>query len=338
MKFFLGVLLFISITTSAQDLSKLYKKVSSSVVYINIESYDYSDVLFSHEIRKENSLGSGVLIGEEGLIWTAAHVIQASEEITVEFIDGDIYQAEVISSDSNADIALIKIIKDFKLKDKKVAIIGDSDKASVGDNVFVIGAPHGFKQSLSKGIISGKYIPENLSNRFEKVEFLQTDASINPGNSGGPMFNMKGEVIGIASRIYTASGGFDGIGFAVSSNVAKKVLEGRHNWSGIESLLLSPELTALLNVPQKSGVLITRVSSKGKAGKLGLIGGFIPANIAGQDVLLGGDIILEIVGVKVEGRTSLELVQNKLGSIEKGSKISIVILRQGKIISTIYEK
>jgi serine protease Do len=278
------------------------------------------------------------LIGEDGLIWTAAHVIQASEKITVEFTDGDIYEAEVVSSDSNADVALIKITNNFQLKDKKIADIGDSDKANIGDNVFVIGAPHGFKQSLSRGVISGKYIPENLSNQFQKVEFIQTDASINPGNSGGPMFNMKGEVIGIASRIYTVSGGFDGIGFAVSSNVAKRVLENIENWSGIESVVLSPELTALLNVPQKGGILITKVSTKGKAGKLGLIGGFIPVVIAGQEMLLGGDIILEIGGIKIEDQISLELVQERLSLIDKGTQISIVILRQGQVISTIYTK
>jgi len=327
-----------SISISAQDLSKLYQKVASSVVYVTIETNDFSEVLFNQKIRKQESLGSGVLIAENGLIWTAAHVIQAAEKITVEFTDGDIYEAEVVSSDTNADVALIQVQKDFKLKKKSIAKIGDSDYANIGDNVFIIGAPHGFKQSLSRGIISGKYTPENLSNRFEKVEFLQTDASINPGNSGGPMFNMKGEVIGIASRIYTVSGGFDGIGFAVTSNIAKKVLTGKHNWSGIESLVLSPEMTALLNVPQKSAVLIIKVSSRGKAGKLGLMGGYIPANIAGQDILLGGDIILEIAGIKIEDPSSMDIIQKRLMTIEEGAKVSVVLLRHGQLISTTYKK
>ena len=338
MKKILFLFLFLSATISAQDLSKLYKKVSSSVVYITIESNDYSKVLFRQEVMKEQSLGSGVLIGEEGLIWTAAHVIQAAEKITVEFTDGEIYKAHVITSDTNADVALIQISKDFQLKKKDVAKIGNSDHTNIGDNVFIIGAPHGFKQSLSRGIISGKYIPKNLSNRFEQVEFIQTDASINPGNSGGPMFNMKGEVIGIASRIYTISGGFDGIGFAVASNIAKKVLTGKHNWSGIESIILSPEMTALLNVPQKSAILITKVSSQGKAGKLGLIGGFIPVTVAGQDFLLGGDIILEIAGVEIEDKSSLDMVRQRLISKKEGTIVSIVVLRHGQIVSTTYKK
>ena len=330
--------LLLSISVSSQSLSKLYKKVSSSVVYIDIESLDYSEVLFSNKVNTEESLGSGVLINEEGYIWTAAHVIQSAEKITVEFTDGDSYEATVVSSDSNADVALLKILDTFDIKKKKVAVIADSDKANIGDNVFIIGAPHGLKQSLSRGIISGKFEPENMSNTFQKVEFIQTDASINPGNSGGPMFNMNGEVIGIASRIYTKSGGFDGIGFAVSSNIATKILSENIGWSGMETLFLSPEFAALLNVPQQSGVLITKISTKGKAGKIGLKGGFVPINFAGQEILLGGDIILEVAGVRIIDQSSLVLIREKLETVEKGTKISLVILRYGQEIPTTYIK
>ena len=107
------------------------------------------------------------------MIWTASHVIQHAEKIKVEFLDGDIYEAEVIASDPNADVALLKITSDFEIKNKTVAVIGDSDKTEVGEDIFVIGAPHGFKQSLSKGIVSGRYSPESLSNDFDTVEFLQ---------------------------------------------------------------------------------------------------------------------------------------------------------------------
>lgn len=339
MKKLVLIVLLISFASTAQNLPKLYNKVNSSVVFIDIESYDYSEVLFSQKVNTEESLGSGVLVGKEGLIWTAAHVIQSAEKITVEFTDGDKYEAEVIASDTNADVALIKVKEGFQLKKKDVAVIADSDKANIGDNVFIIGAPHGFKQSLSRGIISGRFVPEGLSSSFEKVEFLQTDASINPGNSGGPMFNMDGEVIGIASRIYTTSGGFDGIGFAVASNVAKKLLSDvSGSWSGMESLFLTPELAALLNVPQKAGVLVTKISSKGTAAKLGLIGGYIPINVAGQEVLLGGDIILEIAGVRLENQESIYHIKDKLKHIKKGTKVSIVILRHGQQMATQFEK
>ena len=218
-----------SFAVQAQQLSKLFKNVSSAVVFIEIESFDYSQMTLDPESISSESLGSGVLISPEGLIWTAAHVVQAAELIRVEFNDGDVYEAEVLISNPNADVALIKIKEGFQLKNKSVATIADSDSVEIGDDIFIIGAPHGLKQSLSKGIISGRFTPDNLSNDFETVEFLQTDAAINPGNSGGPMFNMNGDVVGIASRIYSKSGGFEGIGFAISSNVAKKILSKKEN-------------------------------------------------------------------------------------------------------------
>lgn len=338
MKKIIYLLFFVSICGSAQNLSKLYKKVSSSVVFIDIESLDYSEVLFSQQVNKEESLGSGVLVSEEGYIWTAAHVIQSAEKITVEFKDGDVYEAEVITSDPNADVALIKVINGFEIKDKTVAEIGNSDNAEVGDNVFIIGAPYGLKQSISRGIISGKFVPEKMSSAFEKVEFMQTDASINPGNSGGPMFNMKGEVIGIASSIYTKSGGFDGIGFSVTSNTASKLLHENGNWSGMETMFLFPEIAALLNVPQKAGILITKISTKGKAGKIGLKGGFVPISFAGQEILLGGDIIVEVAGFRIIDQSSLALIKKKLDNVEKGTKVSIVVLRYGEEFPTTYIK
>jgi len=324
----------------AQSLSKVYKDVSSSVVYIDIVSYDYSKAAYSKMVNTEEaSLGSGVLISEDGLIWTASHVVQTAEKITVEFTDGDVYQAEVIMSNTNADVALIKVIGNFDKKKKKIAPIGDSDAISVGDDVFIIGAPHGFKQSLSRGIISGRYIPENLSNNFEKVEFLQTDAAINPGNSGGPMFNMKGEIVGISSSIYTMSGGFDGIGFAASSNVAKKILETKKGeWTGMESVLLPQDLARLLNVPQKTGLLITHVSSKGIAAKIGLIGGYLQSDIGGRKILLGGDVILEIAGIKFIDEKSRYEIKQKLSSIKVGGKVTITILRQGEIRMAEFDK
>ena len=336
---FLIISMLLTQSMISQNLSKLYAEVSSAVVFIDIVSLDYSNVTANQNVDTEESLGSGVLISKDGLIWTASHVVQTAEQIRVEFTDGDIYEAEVIASNSIADVALIKIKDSFLLKEKKVATIGDSDKVEIGQDIFLVGAPHGFKQSLSKGIISGRYIPESLSNDFESVEFFQTDAAINPGNSGGPMFNMKGEVVGIASRIYTTTGGFDGIGFAVTSNIARDFLSKESNlWTGMESLLLSKEMARILNVPQESGLLILQVSSKGAAAKIGLIGGFIPSIVGDREILLGGDIILEIAGVKFIDIDAPYKIKEKLKSIKKGEKVSIVILRGGAIAKAEFEK
>ncbi len=193
----LTVVLFISFSGYSQKLSELYTEVKSSVVVINVINISSASVAGEIQSVAEASLGSGVLISDDGLIWTAAHVVQAAEVVEVEFLDGDVYEAQVVASNPQADVAMIKIVGEFKLKQKEVAKIGDSDKVDIGEDVFVLGAPHGFKQSLSRGILSGRYQPASLSNDFIEIEFLQTDAAINPGNSGGPMFNMKGDVIGM---------------------------------------------------------------------------------------------------------------------------------------------
>lgn len=325
-----ALLLFCNVT--AQNLADLYKQVSSSVVVINIISVAPERSGDQIELVTQASQGSGVLISSEGLIWTAAHVVQSAEEVRIEFTDGDVYQGQVLTSNDEADVALVKIEGNFELKDKKVAAIGDSDEVAIGEDVFVLGAPHGFKQSLSRGILSGRFSPESLMNDFIEIEFLQTDASINPGNSGGPMFNMKAEVIGIASRIYTNSGGFEGIGFAMSSNVARQLLMQEASiWAGMESIMLDGNLAAALNVPQESGILVINLSSKGAASQLGLQGGYIPATIEGVELLLGGDIILEMAGIKVTDLNSIFEIRQSIASMPSGQDISMTIMRNGKV-------
>lgn len=322
--------LFFVTVSNAQSLAKIYEKVNSSVVVIKTVRLETD--AYSRNLAPQNSHGSGVLISKEGFIWTAAHVIQSAENITVEFIDGDIYDAEVLLSNPSADVALIKIKGAFSLKNKKTVPIGDSDKMKIGEDVFVLGAPHGFKQSLSRGILSGRYFPKNLSNDFIKMEFLHSDAAINPGNSGGPMFNMKGEVIGIVSGIYTESGGFEGIGSAVASNIAKKLLTEKNSiWLGMESIIVTGDLARALNIPGESGLLILKLSSKGTAIKLGLRGGYIPAIIDEVSLLLGGDIILDIAGIKFEDENSGFLIKNELTTYKKGEIIKMTLLRNGKI-------
>ena len=338
-KIFLLLFLLVIAQMHSQTLAELYKQVNSSVVVIDIISVAPERTGDQIELVAQQSQGSGVLISGDGLIWTAAHVVQSAEEVQIEFLDGDIYQGEVLTSNEDADVALVKIAEDFQLKNKHVAAIGDSDKVEVGADVFVLGAPHGFKQSLSKGILSGRYSPESLMNDFIKIEFLQTDASINPGNSGGPMFNMKGEVIGIASRIFTNSGGFEGIGFAMSSNVAHKLLMQEATlWGGMESILLTGSMAAVLNVPQESGLLVMNVSSKGAAGQLGIQGGYLPATIDGVDVVIGGDIILEMAGIRVKDVNSLFEIRQKIANMPKGQDISMTILRNGKVGQGTFKK
>ena len=320
----------IVINASAQQLTDLYKKVNSSVVVIETMSSVSAGGGDKKKVKTEAGQGSGVLISDDGMIWTAAHVVQTAEYVAVKFTDNDVYKAKVLSSSSTADVALIKI-EGLELKDKHVAKIGNSDEVMVGEGVFVIGAPHGLEQTLSKGIISGRLSPDKVGESFVSMEFLQTDASINPGNSGGPMFNMKGEVIGIASFILSESGGFDGIGFGASSNIANKILmEQNHFWSGIESVYLNKELAAIFNVPQEAGLLVLTVSSEGLGQKIGLRGGYVNANIEGSDLLIGGDIITEISGIKLDSQMAVVEITKKLSALKKDEKFSITYYREGK--------
>ncbi|MDD3721124.1 MAG: trypsin-like peptidase domain-containing protein [Lutibacter sp.] len=331
-RLFFSFFLLFTLTQSAQNLSKLYDEVSPAVVVINILNIEPKKVDDNLTLVTRAKQGSGVLISEDGLIWTAAHVVQLAELVQVEFFDGEVYEAEVLSSNPLADVALIKINGIFKKKNKKVVKIGNSDAQKIGDDIFVLGAPFGLKQTISKGILSGRHTPKGLINDFVKIELLQTDAAINKGSSGSPMFNMKGELIGITSSIYSASGGFNGVGFAISSNTDNKLLMDRPNiWTGMNSILLTGAAAKALNVPQESGLLVLTVSSKGTAAKIGLKGGFIEATIDGVELLIGGDIILNIGGISFGQPNFQKPLRKRQEEFKKGDIMPITILRGGQI-------
>jgi len=326
----ISLLILLSQITIAQSLPNLYKKVNSSVVVIQTMNRTSAGAGDKQKVNTESGLGSGVLISEDGMIWTASHVVQLAEYVILKFTDEDVYEAKVISTDPLSDVALIQIQGDFQLKNKHVARVGDSDDVEIGEDIFVIGAPRGLEQTLSKGIVSGRLKPDQQG--FTPVEYIQTDASINPGNSGGPMFNMKGEIIAIASFILTESGGFNGIGFGATSNVAKTVLmETEHIWSGAEYVYLEGDMALAFNIPQKAGMLVTSVSQGGVLSEIGLIGGFINAKIEGSEILIGGDIILSIAGVEISDQLIVGAVREKIFSLDSGETYTIKYYRQGQI-------
>ena len=182
-----------------------------------------------------------------------------------------------------------------------VAPLGDSDKVEVGDEVFVVGAPYGLSRTLTAGHISGRHSSDNKTIDAALMEFLQTDAAINQGNSGGPMFNMNGEVIGIVTRILSKSGGSEGLGFAATSKMARQLLlDQKPFWSGVEGFLLRGDLAKALNVPQPAGLLVQRVAEGSPAARAGVLAGSMRANIDGENLLLGGDIVLEVNGLPYE--------------------------------------
>jgi serine protease Do len=323
----IAYLLILCITTSlnAQDLSTLFEHLDPSVVTIEIVEYKVKD----QQLTTSGGLGSGVIINKEGLIITAAHVVESANEISVKLQNGASFVADVLSSSTAADVALLKLRT--VPPNLKPATVGSSSDSKIGEQILIIGAPRGLEHSLSVGHISRK-MDKNMISNGEMAGFIQTDASINQGNSGGPMFNLKGELIGIVSFILTNSGGFEGLGFAVDIDTAKKVLFDVNSfWTGFDGVFLSEGLAGVFNTPQKSGVLMQRVTPNSFADKIGLKPGVIQAEILGQKLWLGGDIILSIQGLSCNAPHDLGNIKKQIESLKVGDKVLIEVLRKGKI-------
>lgn len=235
--------------------------------------------------REVFSLGSGFIIDENGYVVTNNHVISGAEEITVILSDDTKLKAKIIGRDPKTDLALLKVEAGHKLP---AAVFGDSDKARVGDWVVTIGNPFGLGGTVTAGIISAR--ARNI-NAGPFDDFIQTDAPINRGNSGGPMFNMKGEVIGIDTAIYSPSGGSVGIGFAMPSSLAKPILaqlkaSGHidRGWLGIKIQNVTDEIAESLGLKKASGALVTEVSKGSPADKAGVKTGDVITSFDGKEI------------------------------------------------------
>ena len=227
-------------------LVQLFEKSEAGVVKISINRSDAA--------RDAPGMGSGFVYDNLGHIITNAHVVEGASKATVTFLDGTQYDAEIIGKDKFTDIAVMKVNEKPRLLHPLQ--IGDSSKLHVGDQVAAIGNPFGLSGSMTSGIVSqlGRLLPTQDSG-FSIPDVIQTDAAINPGNSGGPLLNMKGEVIGINTAIQSISGEFSGIGFAVPSNTALKIVpsliedgEYNHPWIGISGRDIDPDLARVLEL------------------------------------------------------------------------------------------
>jgi len=201
----------------AQGVVSAFQRVNGSVVLVRAKGKDLTAQGGSSVLVKFNEVGSGVLVSSDGKVLTAAHVVQIADEVTVHFLGGETETARVIASEPRADLALLQLSR--VPAGVQPAPMGDSNIVQVGEQVFIVGAPYGIAHSLTVGYVSGRHKPNTIYAEIPLAEFLQTDAAINQGNSGGPMFNLNGEVIGIVSHIISKSGGFEGLGFVVSSNM-----------------------------------------------------------------------------------------------------------------------
>ena len=238
------------------------------------------------------SMGSGVILDTQGYILTNYHVIKDSNEIIVGLYDGQAIRAEMVGKDSDTDLAVLKI-NASNLPQIKIANVMQSH---IGDIVLAIGYPFTIGQTVTQGIISATGRSRVSSNTYEN--FLQTDAAINPGNSGGALINSSGEIIGINSLIYTKTGGFQGIGFAIPIDIALKVLEQIkkngyvvRGWLGVEGQEVNKEILRQLNLTVNKGILITALDMDGPAAKAGLKGGDIITHINNDEISTVNDIM-----------------------------------------------
>jgi serine protease DegQ len=282
----------------------------------------YDDPLFKHffgdqlneqQTQPESSLGSGVIVSEQGLIMTNNHVVNTADEIEVALADGRKLSAKVVGTDPETDLAVLKVDAD----NLPAITFANSEKLKVGDVVLAIGNPFGVGQTVTQGIISALGRNHLGINTFEN--FIQTDASINPGNSGGALIDASGNLIGINSAIYSRSGGSMGIGFAIPVSIAKQVMEQitqtgsvTRGWIGIEAQDITPELAESFKLDKAEGSLIAGVLRDS------------PADEAG---LKSGDILISINGKPV---VDSESMLNLIAVLQPKQKASLGIVRSGK--------
>lgn len=258
------------------------------------------------------SLGSGTVLSKDGYIVTNQHVVNNADKIIVKLSDKREYPAKLIGSDNSTDLALIKI----NANDLPYVTLGDSDKLKVGEWVVAIGSPFGFEHSATAGIVSGK---ARSIGKERFVPFIQTDAAINPGNSGGPLFDMNGNVVGINSQILSKSGGYQGLSFAIPSNVLRNVVSQlkdmgyvSHGWLGVAFQEMNSELAKSFGLDRAYGALIASIVDDSPATRAGLV---------------VGDIILKFNDETILNATQLPAI---VGNTKPGSQAKLLVFRQGK--------
>ena len=270
----------------------------------------FGDIPEGHgQSQERSSLGSGFIISKDGYVITNHHVVKDADEIIVRLNDRREFIAELVGSDVRSDIAVLKV-EGEKLPFLKLA---DSSKVSVGEWVLAIGSPFGFDYSVTAGIISA--IGRSLPNE-NYVPFIQTDVAINPGNSGGPLFNLDGEVIGVNSQIYSRTGGFMGLSFAVPANVVKNVYEqlkeqGRvsRGWLGVLIQDVTRELAESFEMTHPHGALIAKILPEGPAEKGGIEVGDIIVKFDGEEISFSSDLPPLVGGTSVGSTAPVDIIR-----------------------------
>ena len=311
----------------------IYEKCNEAVVNINtkVTTYDW----FLEPYVQDGGSGSGSIIDKRGYILTNVHVIQNATIIYVSLFDGTQYEAKIVGQDLDSDLAVIKFDPPEGM-DLKTISFGDSTNLKVGQKVIAIGNPFGMERTMTTGIVSGLGRPIQHSNKRIIRNMIQTDTAINPGNSGGPLLNAEGKMIGINTMIMSSSGNSAGVGFAVPSETAVRVVSDLLKYGKVQRGVLDAKILQLnrriaqyAGLDIASGILVSEVDRGGNAEKAGLKGGTEAVYYGNRTsiIYLGGDVITKIDGIKI---ASLADYYSALESKRPGDQIEVVVHRNRK--------
>jgi S1-C subfamily serine protease len=315
-----------TMTASGGELTppQIFKQVEESVVSISVT------------LPGGSAQGSGFLFDDKGDIVTNNHVVEGATSIDVTFLDGTTVSAELVGSDAYADLAVVKV--DSSSRQLKPMRLGDSDKLEIGDQVLAIGNPFGLSGSMTEGIVSQLGRESQGVGGYLIIDLIQIDAVVNPGNSGGPLLNMNGEVVGVNTLIVSQSGSFEGVGFSIPSNMVTRVATAligtgkyEHPWVGIQGVDVTPKIADAVGLNQSKGVLTVQVVAGGPAETAGVRGGTTQATIDGQNLLLGGDVVVGIDGKDVRQISDILLYIER--NMSPGDTVTLQVIREGQKLS-----
>jgi serine protease Do len=341
----------------AKSLIDIFKQTQNSTVQIKSTKPTTNEFIIVNgdPITPNNvALGSGFVYDNEGRIVTNSHVVSGANKVEVTFVDGNTYSARVIGGDPYTDLAVLQIAdNNFSTKMVVPLTIGNSSNLQAGERVVAIGNPFGLYGSITEGIVSGLgrllpvsdtepvnpqqeiFGPVKNSPVFSIPNIIQTDAAINPGNSGGPLLNMKGEVVGINTAIFSTTGVYSGVGFAIPSDTMKKIIPSliergnyEHPYLGVSGIDVTSDIAKIIKLNETKGFLVTDITSGGPADKAGIHGGDVLTDINGTEVELGGDVIIGI------DNTTVRKIDDILSYLETekqvGDAVKLTIVRDGK--------
>ena len=304
-----------------EQLSGLFQEIDQSVVSVAA-------------LGTENAEGSGFVYSRRGHIVTNQHVIEGADNVKVTFTDGSTLDAEVVGTDQNNDLAVLKVEK----SNLEPLSLGNLSEVGVGQTAVAVGNPFGLRGTMTAGIISqkGRMLPTDTG--FSIPNVLQTDAAINPGNSGGPLLNVEGEVVGVNTAIESRTGTFSGIGFAIPVNIVKNVVpeiirkngDFDYPWLGVSGFTVTPEIADAMNLSRASGFLVVDVVEDSPAAEAGLRPGNRTVSIGQRELTVGGDVITGINGKRMEGIG--DILTYLQSEPEVGDTVNVSVIRDGEVI------